>query len=285
MNTKLILLSIFTVLYFLGTQWWYSNKISGVCCGGEKVEEVVETPAAAAAKAAAAAAAKLPLAFKWDNAQPILGDNYKAYVDNTILKGMEDGKVLQITGYYYKDEGAQEGFDNAGLARAAAIREMLKESIASDRVDISSRLANDTETMKDLPFEGASYNWRAELKKEETTIVEVDNESTIYFPFNSSVRDKNAEVDEYLSKLAERLKQNTEKVSIVGHTDNVGEETANYSLGMSRAESIRAILIGQGIAKDRISIDSKGETQPATSNDTENGRHRNRRTVLRIQGS
>ena len=57
-------------------------------------------------------------------------------------------------------------------------------------------------------------------EKGETTIVEVENEITIYFPFNSSVKDKNAKVDEYLKKLAERLKQTNEKVSITGHTDN-----------------------------------------------------------------
>jgi outer membrane protein OmpA-like peptidoglycan-associated protein len=78
------------------------------------------------------------------------------------------------------------------------------------------------------------------------------------------------------------LKSSEEKVSIVGHTDDVGEETDNVRLGLQRAESIQRILLEKGISKDRISIDSKGERQPATSNSTEEGRYRNRRTVLRI---
>lgn len=281
MNTKLILLSIFTVFYFLATQWWYSNKIAGVCCGGDQTEEAMASVKDAAVLAVAPA---LPIAFQWMNADPTLGTDFDAFKNNTILKGMKEDNILQITGNYYKDETPTEGFDNMGLARASAIREMLKEHISSDRIDISSRMVADKETMKEAPFEGVSFNWREALKKEETTIVEIENESTIYFPFNSSVKDQNKEVDTYLLKLADRLKTTTETVSITGHTDNVGEDAANLSLGLSRAAAIRSILVTNGVSTDRITIDSKGETQPATSNDTEDGRYRNRRTVLRIVG-
>jgi len=245
----------------------------------QMVEEAVASVGEAAVMAVAPA---LPLAFKWLAADPTLGADFDAFKNNTILKGMTEDNVLQITGNYHKDEASTEGFDNLGLARASAIREMLKEHVPIDRIDISSRLVADNETMKDTPFEGVTFNWREALKKEETTIVEVENESTIYFPFNSSVKDQNKDVDTYLLKLAERLKQTTETVSITGHTDNVGEEAANLSLGLNRATSIRNLLVANGVSVDRISIASKGEAQPATTNETEDGRHRNRRTVLRI---
>ncbi len=278
MNTKVLLLSAFTVLYFLGTQWWYSNKLSGACCG----VAVAEAAVADEATAAIAAGATLPLGFKWMNANPILGQDFEAYKTNSILKGMTEDNVLQITGQYYKGEKAPEGYDNMGLARAAAIREMIKEFVPIERIDISSRSIEDKVAMETAAFAGTSFNWMEALKKETTTIVEVDNESTIYFPFNSSVKDKNTDVDNYLQKLSERLKQTEEKLSITGHTDNVGEEAANMTLGLNRAESIKNILIAKGIAADRISVTSKGELQPATTNDTEDGRYRNRRTVLSI---
>ncbi len=278
MNTKVLLLSVFTVFYFLGTQWFYSNKLSGACCGAVAAEEVAVTEAAAAI----IAGASLPLGFKWMNADPILGQNFEAYKTNSILKGMKEDNVLQITGQYYKGEKAPEGYDNMGLARAAAIRDLIKESVPIERIDISSRLIDDNSGMETAAFAGTTFNWMEALKKETTTIVEVENESTIYFPFNSSVKDKNEEVDNYLQKLSERLKQTQEKVSITGHTDNVGEEAANMSLGFNRAESIKNILVAKGIEVDRISVDSKGELQPATTNETDDGRYRNRRTVLRI---
>jgi outer membrane protein OmpA-like peptidoglycan-associated protein len=280
MNTKLLLLSAFTVFYFLATQWWYSNKLAGACCGAITATEAVAGANSEAALPGVASA--LPIAFNWMKPQPVLGADFEKYQSSTILSGMKGDNVLQITGLYYNEESAPQGFDNMGLARAATVRDLLKAALPKERIDISSRLLADHEKMKNVPFEGVTFNWREALKKEETTIVEVENESTIYFPFNSSVRDKNQEVDAYLTKLAQRLKQTKETVSITGHTDDVGEETANLNLGRSRAESIRAILVTNGIDKDRISIDSKGESQPATSNDTDDSRHRNRRTVLRI---
>ncbi len=283
MNTKLILLSVFTVLYFLGTQWWYSNKLAGVCCSG--TDQAEETVAAASGEdPVVLALARMPLAFKWMEANPIMGSNYDDFKTNTILSGMTEDNILQITGHYYQKETAGEDFDNMGLARADAMRQALQEDIPADRIDIASRLLDDNETMETMPFEGVTFNWKAPLKKEETTIVEIDNEITIYFPFNSSVKDQNPQVDEYLHKLAERLSQTSERVAITGHTDNVGEPQANVNLGLRRAESIRNILVGKGVAADRISTASKGEAQPATSNDTEDGRHRNRRTVLQVVG-
>lgn len=272
MNTKLILLSAFTILYFLGSQWWYSNHLSGVCCGAEQ----------ASVAPAAAAAASLPLAFEWEKAEPILAEGFDEFKRQQILKGMTENNILQITGLYHPDETTPEGQENMGLARAAALRELIKADVPIERIDISSRSESNTVQLESGPFPGVSFNWMAAPEKGETTIVEVENEVTIYFPFNSSVKDQNAKVDEYLNKLAERLKQTQEKISITGHTDDVGEEASNQQLGLQRAASIRGILTKLGIDQNRILIDSKGERQPATSNESEEGRHRNRRTVLNI---
>ena len=264
-------LLVFTVFYILGAQWWYSNKVAGVCCGSEKEPTKVGV-----------AAVEEPLTFKYQKAIPELGEDYTDYLKNTILKNMTSDNILQITGHYYDGEETPEGYDNMGIARAIAIRDLLKENLPIERIDVSSRLMTKRDTLAESTFSGFNYNWRAPLKKEETTIIALDDEITIYFPFNSSVKDKNPQVDQYLEKLAERLKLSKERITIVGHTDNVGEAVDNENLGRQRAESIKNILLARGISKDRISIDSKGERQPATSNSTEEGRYRNRRTVLRI---
>ncbi len=274
MKTKLIVLSIFTVLYFVASQWLYSNHVAGVCCGAEQ--------SIAAASATPAAAASLPLAYNWKDATPVMDGTFDDYKKNQILNGMTEDNILQISGHYHQGETAPEGFDNMGLARAAALRDLMANDIPLERIDISANLVPDHSTMENAPFAGASFNWMAAPEKGETTIIEVENKVTIYFPFNSTVKDQNSTVDDYLSKLAERLKQTTEKVSITGHTDDVGEDEANEKLGLQRAQSIQNILNGLGIEKDRILIYSKGERQPATANDSEQGRHRNRRTVLNI---
>jgi len=54
----------------------------------------------------------------------------------------------------------------------------------------------------------------------------------------------------------------------------------NQSLGRARARHIQKILVKKGISKSRISIDSKGEEEPVASNDSEEGRRKNRRAEL-----
>ncbi|HMR42403.1 MAG TPA: OmpA family protein, partial [Saprospiraceae bacterium] len=67
-----------------------------------------------------------------------------------------------------------------------------------------------------------------------------------------------------------------------GHTDNVGEADENMKLGARRAGAIKDILVKSGVNANQITTDSKGESQPVASNDTEEGRHDNRRVEVRL---
>lgn len=66
-------------------------------------------------------------------------------------------------------------------------------------------------------------------------------------------------------------------VEIQGHTDNTGNETANMKLSARRADAVKAYLVQNGIAKDRLTAKGYGQTKPAASNDTPEGRAKNRR--------
>lgn len=68
--------------------------------------------------------------------------------------------------------------------------------------------------------------------------------------------------------------------TIVGHTDSQGPPEVNQQLGMKRAQSVAAYLRDQGIATDRISVESRGEDEPDVSNETREGRQANRRAVV-----
>jgi len=73
-------------------------------------------------------------------------------------------------------------------------------------------------------------------------------------------------------------------VTIVGHTDNVGDPDANMRLSKDRAESVRAYLIENfGIESSRISAIGVGAEKPIASNDTAEGRQQNRRIVAVFQ--
>lgn len=72
------------------------------------------------------------------------------------------------------------------------------------------------------------------------------------------------------------------RVTIVGHTDNVGTPESNLDLSKRRAESVKRYLVEGGVDGSRIETDGKGDTDPVADNATEEGRAQNRRIVFDI---
>jgi RHS repeat-associated protein len=67
------------------------------------------------------------------------------------------------------------------------------------------------------------------------------------------------------------------KIELVGHTDDVGSPGTNQTLSEERAKNCKEYLVSKGIDSDRITTSGKGESSPAASNQTEEGRATNRR--------
>jgi OOP family OmpA-OmpF porin len=71
---------------------------------------------------------------------------------------------------------------------------------------------------------------------------------------------------------------------IEGHTDNVGSAEYNQKLSQARANSVRQYLIDNfGIKASRLSAIGYGLTKPIASNDTEEGRQKNRRVQVVVK--
>lgn len=70
------------------------------------------------------------------------------------------------------------------------------------------------------------------------------------------------------------------RIIIEGHTDNEGDDNANMELSRQRAETIRLYFAQKGIKAERISTKGYGETKPIDTNDTPEGRRRNRRVEI-----
>lgn len=69
-------------------------------------------------------------------------------------------------------------------------------------------------------------------------------------------------------------------VQLEGHTDNTGDPEANKKLSVDRAEAVKALLVAGGIDAARINTAGWGQEKPIASNDTEEGKAKNRRTEL-----
>lgn len=99
-------------------------------------------------------------------------------------------------------------------------------------------------------------------------IVEFESGSTNLTPMGLGILDDMAGV---LQRVGDK------PVLITGHTDNVGNSTANLALSNKRAEAVKQYLIGRNINASRLSTTGKGDSDPIASNDNEEGRTRNRR--------
>ncbi len=87
--------------------------------------------------------------------------------------------------------------------------------------------------------------------------------------------------DRQLDSLAAVLKAYGDvAVNVAGYTDNTGDAAANKRLSADRAAAVKQALVSKGIAATRITDEGFGEEKPIASNDTEDGRSKNRRVEL-----
>lgn len=105
--------------------------------------------------------------------------------------------------------------------------------------------------------------------------------NNVFFETDSYQLTSNSNTE--LNNLVELLNTNkTMKLEISGHTDNVGNDDYNQELSQKRAESVVNYLIKNGVNPDRLIAKGYGSQQPNFSNDSEEGRLKNRRTEFKI---
>jgi outer membrane protein OmpA-like peptidoglycan-associated protein len=84
-----------------------------------------------------------------------------------------------------------------------------------------------------------------------------------------------------LDEFARTLQDNPgTQVTIIGHTDSTGNDAINNPLSVNRAAATRDYLTARGVGHARVSIDGRGSHEPIASNDTVDGRARNRRVEI-----
>jgi OOP family OmpA-OmpF porin len=85
-----------------------------------------------------------------------------------------------------------------------------------------------------------------------------------------------------LDILSEVLKNKSWGLTLIGHTDNVGEDADNLVLSKKRADAVKKYLVSKGVQSSNITTMGKGEAEPLVSNETEQGRAKNRRVEFII---
>jgi OOP family OmpA-OmpF porin len=187
------------------------------------------------------------------------------YADAMQYFGMSDGVnryksvYNQVSGYltelnpfgFNENVGAVVPYDQAvNLFFLKNINDI--ESTSADKADYSTQA---TEIM-------ASGEWK------------------INFSSGSASVQKSSNKD--LEKIYNLLIQaENSKLTIVGHTDNVGNSESNLALSKSRAQAVVDYLKQKGIPENRFQlIDGKGQNEPVADNNSESGKSKNRRVVI-----
>lgn len=159
------------------------------------------------------------------------------------------------------------------------------EKVKLEKIDLY--LTNDSgERIKTLKVEKGKVNYltnNSDLKSEHEDQQGNNSDETdiyyIYFKFNQYTLSENDRgiLDLVVDVL---LSYSEAKVNLIGHTDNIGTDAVNMRFGEVRALSAKRYLKANGISEDRIFTESKGENMPVASNDSSEGRAKNRRVEV-----
>ncbi|MBS9774035.1 MAG: OmpA family protein [Tenacibaculum sp.] len=194
-----------------------------------------------------------------------------------------------ITGYCTSTEPKSPLFPNLGFDRANEVKKyFISKGISSKSLDIDG-IIDDKMTLQNGIYYGpitcavsetkSEYDW--DLLKKEINADPI----VVYFKTNSDRIDLNdmerlkvAKINKYINNVdgAELL--------VVGHTDNSGSRKLNMNLSKRRATFISNFFSkNTGIPSKRITVKGKGPDSPIASNNTTEGKAKNRRTVVKIK--
>ena len=127
------------------------------------------------------------------------------------------------------------------------------------------------------------------LSPERGTVIVASKPPTVmlpvYFEFDSSELRPDARL--LLKKVSQAMNADLGiyRFAIEGHTDGQGSESHNRYLSLRRAESVASALEETGVPESRLQVVAWGPSKPVASNDTHEGRHRNRRVEIKNLGA
>jgi len=151
--------------------------------------------------------------------------------------------------------------------------------------DTEDECPNDPEVFNDFEDEDGCPDSRPDDKKKVVVVVKrqkIEIMEKVYFAFDGDrILPRSYPL---LDNVAEVINNHEEIPLIVveGHTDSVGDDGYNLDLSARRARSVATYLIAAGVDPTRLKSRGYGEEQPIDSNDTEDGRARNRRVEFKI---
>jgi outer membrane protein OmpA-like peptidoglycan-associated protein len=231
----------------------------------------------------------IPAATTFEFGQVELNEEGKATIEEyrkNLGPEFTDAYMVLVVGH--TDDSGPASFNHAlSVKRAQSVADYLVSTGANEyAIRVIGRGSREPAASNDTR-EGRIQNRRVDI----LVVAEVRALDTMLFPGAALFERRSAELSEQGQAVLDQHRMDAKDllnraayIEIVGHTDNVGDENENMQLSKQRAASVRDYLIGKGHDASKMVTAGKGETMPIASNDTEEGRAKNRRVQILVLG-
>ncbi len=181
------------------------------------------------------------------------------------------------------DQAAQQAAQQQQQAEAASAAARAQQQAAEAEAEKARQAAAQAEQDKAAIRAQLLAQLNAVLQTQDTARGLIVNMSDVLFDTGSATL--RAPAREKLAKISGIVLAHPGlNLQIEGHTDSVGGDQMNQQLSERRADSVRDFLIAQGVAGSSVTAQGFGKTRPVASNDTAEGRQKNRRVELMVNG-
>lgn len=200
----------------------------------------------------------------------------KPIISGTIIDAKTNDKIDAEVSFYSSENIDTENLSTEdGYFKKEVADKLMYYFNVSKEGYLSTTDSLDITNMEDPIFAGKDiYLTPIEVG----TTVRLDH---IYFDFDKATL--KSESFEELDKVVNFMNDNpTITIEIGGHTDSKGADEYNLTLSQARSEAVRSYVVEHGIREERIEAQGYGESEPETTNDTEEGRAINRRVVFTV---
>jgi chemotaxis protein MotB len=190
---------------------------------------------------------------------------------------IDESEDLRISSEQNEREAARLARAKSQLTKNLEEREAL---LAARNAEIEKMRSSYDGLISDLEDEVASGQIQIERLR---SGLKLNLSEEILFPSGSA--SLNASGQAVLSKVGRRLIELPHSIAVEGHTDDVPvarRYPSNWELAAARASSVVRLLADLGVEPDRLKVVSRGEFMPVASNDTAEGRAKNRRIEIQL---
>ena len=207
------------------------------------------------------------------------GNKTKIRYDFNTESGQAKPSVLQILRNYeaaVKKIGGETIFTSIG--EAVGVFKIKKDGEIWVMIELGGNDNNDFYELTILEIEAMKQEISS---KDILTALNTNGHISLYINFETGKSTIKSESQKVIDQIADMLNTNpTLKISIEGHTDNVGNLQSNQILSENRAKAVMAAITLKGIDKTRLSSKGWGQTKPIDDNKTEEGKAKNRRVEI-----